>query len=501
MNSSLRRIDKNKVNNLKKFFENLVCSSEKSNSIQADKNNNNSNESTLTSKSLGSEDALVKTHTLSDSKQFKIKNEIKTKSGLSKKAKIPVAKADLKSDQISIRSLSEYSLISNFLSDQDPKDNANTIPVIYEAHSHTQNKNDPDTKISKLLDQDQKQANFGFNLFKLLKLMLTAKCYCVLLTEKQNSSDLKKLIFILYEMKQTALKKLSNVDSSEIESAKLNDFLLADLFNLLCEVHSEIIKLDGRFKRIIISKKRMNKEVVDELFTRINLIVYKILSMQKILCMNKSDNSEQSCSEFQSHYESQIKVCENDNFKSLKEFYRKKVMSPEFRKFMKCSYNYECSQKELRSSFIDLGLLKDVKSLIEENFAPKYAKNFKLPKLSLSKSSFMHKKEKNCIREPSLITITSSNISNLTFQNANSEFENNSNNNCCRKFAASNNSEASFVAMLKLNNDVSKFLVYKNKPRNQFISFKRKQRQIRINDHKPPTTTKYQQQQTTNNYL
>lgn len=144
-------------------------------------------------------------------------------------------------------------------------------------------------------------------------------------------------------------------------------------------------------------------------------------------------------------------------------------MSSTFKKFLKCSYNFECSQQD--SSFLENDVLNDAKLLIRENFSPKIEENFKFPKLSLSKGTFFEKNNRQIAEKPSLTTITSSNISNLTFQNVNSEFENNSNNNCQRKFTASNNSEASFVAMLKLNNNVSNFLVYKNRPRNQYISF------------------------------
>lgn len=146
-------------------------------------------------------------------------------------------------------------------------------------------------------------------------------------------------------------------------------------------------------------------------------------------------------------------------------------MSADFKKFLKCSYNYECSQKETFNSFCDNRVLDDAKSLIRENFGSTNIDNFKLPKLSLSKTAYFKQIEKENFQKISRTSITSSNISNLTFQNVNSEFENNSNNNCHKMYRTSNSSEASFVAMLKLDNDVSKFLVYKNKPQNQFISF------------------------------
>lgn len=66
----------------------------------------------------------------------------------------------------------------------------------------------------------------------------------------------------------------------------------------------------------------MTKEVIDQLFTRINLIVLKILSIQKILCLNKPESSEQ----FQNEFENQVKIYESNHFTSLKEFYRKNVI-------------------------------------------------------------------------------------------------------------------------------------------------------------------------------
>lgn len=146
-------------------------------------------------------------------------------------------------------------------------------------------------------------------------------------------------------------------------------------------------------------------------------------------------------------------------------------MSADFKKFLKCSYNYECSQKETFSSFCDNYLFDDAKSLIRENFGSITIDNFKLPKLSLSKTAYLKQIGNQNFQKISQTTISSSDISNLTFQNVNSEFESNTNNNCHKIYRTSNNSEASFVAMLKLDNDVSKFLVYKNKPQNQFISF------------------------------
>lgn len=69
----------------------------------------------------------------------------------------------------------------------------------------------------------------------------------------------------------------------------------------------------------------MNKEIIDELFTRINMIVYNLLSIQKILCIKKSESSEQMWNQFQSEHDTQIKVFENNHFNTLKEFYRKNV--------------------------------------------------------------------------------------------------------------------------------------------------------------------------------
>lgn len=249
MSLSLRKINKNKVNNLKKFFENLVCSNETNHSIQVDKNNNNSNEISPTfehSKSREiceqNKEALIKTEFLSDSlHNEKTKIDIKKEEEMNKKLiiskKNEIFQTSDKTDQFSVRSLSNCTLVSNFLSDQETIGYNNKLSEV-NSFSSTANKSEQNIKGP---NNDPKPNNFSFNLFKLLKLMLTAKCYCVLLTEKQNSNDLKKLIFILYEMKQTALKKLTYLDSSEFEDAKLNDFLLADLFNLLCEIHVNLI--------------------------------------------------------------------------------------------------------------------------------------------------------------------------------------------------------------------------------------------------------------------
>lgn len=264
MNLSLRKINKNRVNNLKKFFENLVHTNQTNQSIQADKNNNNSNEFGHTfegSKShetcAQNNDNLVKTQNFFDSFQInepssKIDNEEKkfdTREEKENKKKIKNSKKNQffvtndKMDQFSVKSLSNCTLISNFLSDQETNDYNKNLSEINN-FSSAENKNGKNLKITKVHDDDDPRQNkFSFNLFKLLKLLLTAKCYCVLLTEKQNSNDLKKLIFILYEMKQTALKKLASVDSTEFSDAKLNDFFLADLFNLLCEVHVNLFFL------------------------------------------------------------------------------------------------------------------------------------------------------------------------------------------------------------------------------------------------------------------
>lgn len=69
----------------------------------------------------------------------------------------------------------------------------------------------------------------------------------------------------------------------------------------------------------------MTREIVDELFTKINLIVLKVLSIQKILCINKNESSELLKYEFQNEYENQVKIYESNHFTTLREFYRKNV--------------------------------------------------------------------------------------------------------------------------------------------------------------------------------
>lgn len=247
MNSSLRKIDRNKVNNLKRFFENLVCSSQGNKLIETDKNNNNSNGSSFFDKSSTCAEKNDRTDIkkeefseLNFNKSLKFKNKRNEKGSEktnfnnkeNKNSSAFNVTNSNDNDQISIRSLSKCSLMSDILNDQEMEEFKNN-QFIYQNDSDIRNQNELNNK--NLLSQEPD--SFSFNLFKLLKLMLTAKCYCVLLTEKQNPNDLKKLIYILYEMKQTALKKLSNIDSIEIENANLNDFMLSDLFNLICEIH------------------------------------------------------------------------------------------------------------------------------------------------------------------------------------------------------------------------------------------------------------------------
>ncbi|CAF0803820.1 unnamed protein product [Brachionus calyciflorus] len=518
MHSSLRKIDKNKVNSLKKFFENLVLNKKEeiqlSESKPACSNNNNSNDSNLSFKNSNQLDSLnedeniyVKTQIFPNSrvvyKKFKFKTDAKIKPKLSKKKskKSDAKKSSISSKEvdengsnknqdeliieqitetISVRSLSQHSMVSNLLGDNKIKD-FSKIPIIYKSQESVINVNDlNDAKIEELEpelnkksnksfsnedtndnnenSQNKKRSEFSFNLFKLLKLLLTSKCYCVLLTEKQNKNDLKKLIFILNEIKQVGLTKLVHLDSYDIESSKLNDFLLADLYNLLCDVHSDIIKLYENFNRIIIGKTDMNEQTINILFQKINGI-----------------KTEQ---DFESEYENEIKVFENNEFITLRDFYRKEIVSPEFKSFLKCSYNYDCSSPNTkRSSFISPIIVNRANDLYRKDFQiPQY--DFKIPKLSMSKNYFFSKQPietRKLVEEPSLKTITSSNLSYVTFQSANKNFSSNNSNKKACPFSNSLNPEASFVAMLEINNDKSKFLTCENKPRNQYIAFKNDQ--------------------------
>lgn len=211
------------VNDLKNFFEQLSDPTK-----SQDFNNNNSNFRSF------SQDSSKTFRKYSFKSKPKIANPIKDKLFKPKKStslnNYKNRKKDKENLDISIKNLSEHSIQFKFDSDKLSKDFEN-VPIIFESNSEI------DQEKEKISQEKVQKSEFSFNLFKLLKLLLTAKCYCVLLSENKNKNDLKKLIFILYELKQIGFRKLINIDQSDIDNAKLNDFLLADLYNLLCQVH------------------------------------------------------------------------------------------------------------------------------------------------------------------------------------------------------------------------------------------------------------------------
>jgi hypothetical protein len=81
------------------------------------------------------------------------------------------------------------------------------------------------------------QTDFSLNLFKVLKLLLTAKCYSVLLTEDQNSKDFDKLRFIFSELERIGLKSLANLDQSYLKNAESNHFRTPELSIVLSHFH------------------------------------------------------------------------------------------------------------------------------------------------------------------------------------------------------------------------------------------------------------------------
>lgn len=115
-------------------------------------------------------------------------------------------------------------------------------------------------------------------------------------------------------------------------------------------------------------------------------------------------------------------------------------------------------------------VLKQANYIIKNDFQNN-VEEIKVPKLS-----FMPKQKKESskkIENSSLLTINSSNLTNITFQSINQSYNiSNDYKNKNTQCENSINSEESFVAMLELMNDQSMFLACKNRPENQYIVFK-----------------------------
>lgn len=144
--------------------------------------------------------------------------------------------------------------------DDSIKSEVNNIKIIYESKEEitSEHRNSSDQAQNELTNEfgtdnmetnlaakeyekenkPKKNSEFNYYLFKMLKLLLTAKCYCVLIIENKDTEDedTHKLMSIFYQLNKIALKKLITIDY-DIQDAKLNDFLLTDLYTNLCKLH------------------------------------------------------------------------------------------------------------------------------------------------------------------------------------------------------------------------------------------------------------------------
>jgi hypothetical protein len=87
------------------------------------------------------------------------------------------------------------------------------------------------------------------NLKILHKMLLTAKCYCVLVFEEKSIEDCKKLIKVLCEAENFVFNNLMKLDVNEIY--KKNDLLMMNIQNKLCDFHLQNIRLRTIFGDIL----------------------------------------------------------------------------------------------------------------------------------------------------------------------------------------------------------------------------------------------------------
>ena len=131
---------------------------------------------------------------------------------------------------------------------------------------------------------------------------------------------MEKLIFIFYQLEKIGLKKLITIDERDVKRAKLNDYLLSDLYNLLCEFHAGLIRLMSQFNKTLSGKEGLDEKNIDLLFKGINVTVEKILSIQKLLCLNP-DEDHQSDMHFLEDQDSK------NDYLALADFYQQQKVS------------------------------------------------------------------------------------------------------------------------------------------------------------------------------
>lgn len=107
---------------------------------------------------------------------------------------------------------------------------------------------DTDLKVEKSQESVKKEKdNFVFkrNLKTLHKMLLTAKCYCVLVFEEKSIEDCRKLIKILCDVENFVFDNLMRINTKEV--IKQNDLFIMNIQNKLCDFHMQHIRLRSIF--------------------------------------------------------------------------------------------------------------------------------------------------------------------------------------------------------------------------------------------------------------
>lgn len=155
--------------------------------------------------------------------------------------------------QTSVRSQLDLSMPHNSsgielesLHDSDDHPNESKIKVIYES-SEVESVQQEVTNVSNTQQQQvlDKNKKFSNNILRLLKLLLTAKCYCVLMLEsphsKNTDDDLAKLKCVFNEIARLTLTRLIHINHADIS---VDECHLAEFYNYLCELHVSLLNFN-----------------------------------------------------------------------------------------------------------------------------------------------------------------------------------------------------------------------------------------------------------------